>query len=289
MSVVTATSPPDLTPFEGVIDRLDMAVSAPVVVQRLLATLADPRSTVRDVEAVLAVDAALVMRLLKLASSAAYARRPVRDLGGAIRTVGLEQLMRLAVTAHFAQGKSPLSRELWSYALAVAFTCEKLAIASHLPPGPDPFLSGLLHDIGTLVLDRLFGERYARLGIVPGDERQVALEQQEFGFDHTDLGAMAVARWKLFPELELVVQLHHQPLVADLLGLPASARAVIELVALARLSLVVARDGLGHEAPEALSLRTELASRVGLTEVDAWACADEGRAKAVEVLGALGG
>lgn len=287
MQVVPTTGRAELTPFEDAVDRLELAVAAPVVIQRLLATIADPRSSVRDVEAVLTVDPSLVMRVLKLASSAVYARRPVRDLGGAIRTVGLHELRRLAVTAHFATGRSPLARELWAYSLAVAFACERLALIGRPPPGPDLFLCGLLHDIGTLVLDRLLGERYARLAIVPGDGRQADLERAAFGFDHTDLGAMAVARWNLFPELEPVVQLHHDPFAADRLGLPAASQAAIELVALARLGFLTTSEVLTDGEPAEVDLAVALAGRRGVTMDQVCDCAEEGRAQAAAVLGAL--
>ncbi len=287
MNIIAAARPPELTVFEDAVDRLELAVSTPVVIQTLLAAIADPRSSLRDVEGALSTDPALVTRVLKLASSAAYACRPVRDLAGAIQTVGLAQLRRLAVTAHFTQGASPLARELWAYSLAVAFTCERMAATVRTPPGPDPFLCGLLHDIGKLVLERLFGARYTRLGIVPGDAGQGPIEQEHFGFDHADLGAMAVARWNLFPELELVVQLHHQPLVAERLGLPGSTSAAIELVALARSAFLATSGTVTDVDPARDELFTELARRRGVPVEAALVLAQEARAQAVAVLGVL--
>lgn len=287
MQVVPTSGYPELTPFEDAVDRLELAVATPTVIQRLLSTMADPRSSVRDLEAVLAVDPGLVMQLLKLASSAAYARRPVRDLAAAIQTVGLQQLRRLAVTAHFAKGQSPLARALWSYSLAVAFTCEQLARATRMAAGADPFLCGLLHDIGTLVLDRLLGVRYAALAIVPGDPQQCEREQDALGFDHCDIGAMAVARWNLFPELELVVQLHHRPLVGDRLGLPARTQAVLEVVSLARLALMSAGGAIADDDLATLELRAILCERRGVSAAHALVCAGEGMAQAGSALGAL--
>lgn len=286
MQVVPTAGQPDLTPFEQAVDRLELAVSAPTVIQRLLATMSDPRSSTRDIEEVLTVDAGLVTRVLKLASSAAYARRPVRDLRGAVQIIGLDQLRRLAVTAHFAQGKSRFARELWAYALAVAFTCDQLAVATRTRGGPDVFLCGLLHDIGTLVLDKLLGAQYGSLAIVPGEDRQLEVERRALGFDHADLGAMAVARWNLFPELELVTQLHHHPLELERLGLGPVAQTTVELVALARL-MVLDDRAPRRDDPVGDELRGELCRRRGVTTADAQVCAGEGAAQAYAVMGAL--
>jgi HD-like signal output (HDOD) protein len=288
MQVIPTTGRAALTPFEDAFDRLELAVAAPTVIQKLLAVLADPKSGARDVQAVLTADVALVTRLLRLASSAAYARRPVRDLLAAIMTVGLHEVQKLAVTAHFARAEAPFLRELWSYALAVASTSERLGQLTSRR-GAEPFLAGLLHDVGTLVMHKLLGARYGSLAIVPGDARQCALERAAFGFDHGDLGAMAVARWNLFPELELVAQLHHDPLIADRLALPADAVALVELVALARLGVLALPDGPIDEGEGDGALLAELARRRGITVDAVRAAAAEGRARAVATMGALGG
>ena len=89
MNIVPAVRPPELSLFEDAVDRLELAVSTPSVIQKLMSAIADPRSSLRDIEATLSSDPALVTRVLKLASSAAYSCRPVRDLIGAIHIVGL--------------------------------------------------------------------------------------------------------------------------------------------------------------------------------------------------------
>lgn len=288
MQVIPTTGRAALTPFEEAIDRLELAVAVPHVIQRLLAVLAEPKSSARDVERVLTTDAALVTRVLRLASSAAYARRPVRDLLGAIQTVGLHEVQKLAVSAHFARGEDPFLRELWAYALAVAFTSERIGQASGRRDA-EPFLAGLLHDIGSLVMHELLGARHARLGIVPGEDRQCALEREAFGFDHADLGAMTAARWNLFPDLELVAQLHHDPLAADRLALPADTVALIELVALARLGVLTPAGAVIGEAQAEDPLLLELARRRGVTVDAVRVYAAEGRGRAAATLAALRG
>lgn len=287
MQVVPTTSRASLTPFEDAVDRLELAVATPAVVQKLLAVLGDPRSTTRDVEAALQGDPALVTRLLKLASSAAYARRPVRDLRAAIQLVGLHELRKLAVTAHFARGGDAFARELWAYALAVAFACERLSTAAGDGRGSEAFLAGLLHDIGTLVMPRLLGPAYVKLAIVPGDDRQCELERETFGFDHADLGAMTAARWNLFPELELVAQLHHDPIAARFLALPTPTVALIELVALARLGFLATSAAVTDGLPANDELMAELATRRGLSIEAVCVHAQEARAQTTVVLGAL--
>lgn len=235
MQIIQARSQPiTLTPFEKAVDQLELHASAPAVVQRLLTLLSDVDASWKKLEDVMSVDGALVARVLRMASSPAFAARPVRDLRVAMQTLGCDQIRRIAVAAHFAGRGSPFARSLWAYSLRVAFAADGLARASGVVGGPDSFLCGLLHDVGTMALEHIMGAAYTSLPFVPGEDGQLAVEREAYGFDHADLGAMVAARWNLFPELELVAQLHHEPEACDVIGVPPATRATIERVALAR-------------------------------------------------------
>jgi HD-like signal output (HDOD) protein len=282
MQLVPTISPgSDMTVFEQTVDQLETCAPAPVVVQRVLALLSDGTSSWRELEHALAVDAGLVARILRLASTPAFVARPVRDLRFALQALGGDQLRRIVVAAQFAGQGSAFNRALWSYSLKVALVCDALGAIVKAPKGPDPFLCGLLHDLGTMVLEKVMGRTYPALGFAPGDEQQVAIEQAAFGFDHADLGAMMASRWNLFPELELVAQLHHTPSVCESIEVPPATRAAIELVALAR--AVGRPDGAPAAAP-----REVLAARLGLEVPAAEEAARAAHAKASELIASLG-
>jgi HD-like signal output (HDOD) protein len=280
MNVINSAATAQLSPFENAVDQLQIHASAPVVVQRLLRLLYNPDASWKDVEDVLAVDGALVTRVLRIASSPAFLARPVRELRVAVQTLGCDQLRRVAVAAHFAGKGTPFARNLWKYSLRVAFTAEKLARGINVAAGPDPFLCGLLHDVGTMALEHIIGVDYAKMGFAAGDDAQLAKERDAFGFDHADLGAMVAARWNLFPELELVAQLHHDPDACELLGVPAPTRKVIDLVALAR---ILGRPAGHPSAPT----RDAICARLGVEPAVAEAWGGAGARLAAELTGSL--
>jgi hypothetical protein len=65
--------------------------------------------------------------------------------------------------------------------------------------GDEGFIAGLLQDIGILVLLRELGEPYARFlnGVIDEKCHLAALEQDTLGFDHVQLSAAVLAKWKL--------------------------------------------------------------------------------------------
>ena len=281
MIIVPATSSRvDVTPLEDAVDQLTLRVAAPATVQRLLKLLEAPATSWRDIEKVLGVDAGLVTRVLRLASTVEFAARPVRDIRAALQYLGTDQLRRLVLAAYLGGSGSVFGRALWAYSLRTAITCQALARVGRLTRGPDPFLCGLLHDLGTSIMEQLFGARYTSLGFVPGDEAQVAQERAAFGFDHTDLGAMAASRWMLFPELELVAQLHHDPGAAATLALPTATVQAIELVALSRLVS-------GPDDESTRVAKEQLCQRLDVTPVAADACGIEGGLRAAALVEAL--
>lgn len=227
-------APNPLACFDHAVDTLDVCAPAPLVVQRLLAVLLDGRASWVELERTLAVDGGLVARVLRLASTSAFCARQVTSLRYAVQALGSDQLRRVVVAAQFAGRGTRFTRALWAYALRVACTSDALARHAASSPAADPFLCGLLHDVGTMALERFLGPSYTRAGFAPGDDAQPELEREAFGFDHSDVGALIAARWRLFPELGPVAQLHHTPDAVAARGLARTTRAAIDIVALAR-------------------------------------------------------
>ena len=276
----SASTAAALNQFEQAVDQLEACAPAPRVAQRLLALLQDGQASLAEVERALAVDGGLVVRVLRLASTPAFAARQVTSLRFAVQALGTAQLCRVVCAAQLASGGSPFTRALWAYALRVACVSDELARHAAPRPTADPFLCGLLHDVGTMALERFLGPRYLAAGFAPGDDGQLAIERAAFGVDHCDLGAMIAARWQLFPELELVAQLHHDPDAADALALPPATRAAIDVVALARVVGAPPAGGLdaGHLA---------LCARLGVDGATALACGARGAAAAATLVAGL--
>lgn len=294
-------APNPLACFEQAVDTLDACAPAPVVVQRLLAVLLDGRASWVELERTLATDGGLVARVLRLASTSAFCARQVTSLRYAVQALGSDQLRRVVVAAQFAGRGTRFTRALWAYALRVACASDALARHAASSPSADPFLCGLLHDVGTMALERFLGPSYTRAGFVPGDDAQPQIERDTFGFDHGDVGALVAARWRLFPELGPVTQFHHDPDAAGARGLGRTTRAAIDLVALARAVTAPRRpdaldpegldpDELGPDAlgpgvlgPEA----APLCERLGIDPAEALARGVEGIYLASELVAGL--
>lgn len=147
----------------------------PDVVVRLQQTLADEKSSARDIVRLVSSDAALSAKLLQLANSAAFkpGNRDISDLKSAVTVLGFSLVrgtatsfaMRQMEQQAWLQPLKPQLHRIWQESTGVAAIC--FVGARHIAGmRPDEALAaGLFHHLGTLyVLTRAHRE-----GIAIGD------------------------------------------------------------------------------------------------------------------------
>ncbi len=150
--------------MEDVFACLDESISLlptiPRVPQQVIAAIQDPGTTSEDLALMINEDAALTMRVLKLANSVAFgSRQPTSDLKLACSRLGMRNLTNIAQVvahAHLFRVGNPAFETLmcrqWEHAVATARLAEVLALPSGGVLPRTVFLSGLVHDIGKTVL-----------------------------------------------------------------------------------------------------------------------------------------
>ena len=75
-------------------------------------------------------------------------------------------------------------------------------------------MAGLLHDIGLLVLNTNFPDRYREVFRLIKDDgrRMLQAEREVFGATHADVGAYLLGIWGLHEVIVEAVAFHHEPL-----------------------------------------------------------------------------
>ena len=258
MEVIDARPDPiTLSEFEEAARKVDELETIPAVTQQLLAETAKPNCNADEVFRLVSSDPTISARIMRAASSSVFGARAPNNLRMALVRLGTAETRRLVVIASLmaTNGKSRFLRSLWEYSLKCAAVTEAIGLeCAHQIE--DPFLCGLLHDFGCMILARLRGKKYSSWMAAPGtDDQQEEKETEKFGYAHTDVGAMLAASWNLFEALEHVMQLHHTPLVAQDLGLEPHVQSAVYAVSLARMAVIE------HKEEE---LRDELCDRLGI-------------------------
>jgi len=193
----------------------------PHVASKVLELSSDPDTSAARLQQVIADDQAMTARILKIANSAMYAcSRRIKTLSEAIVMLGFNSIRSLVVTSAarnlYSTGSARMGlkeRLLWEHSIGAAFACRLFAERKNPTLREEAFLAGLMHDIGKLVLNLQIPERFEEVvQIVYNENREFhETERELLGFDHAQVGAMLVNKWKLSPLLEDVIGLHHDP------------------------------------------------------------------------------
>lgn len=219
-------------------DSLELA-SLPAVVMRAMELLNDPDSSASDIGQVISEDPALSAKLLRIVNSAFYSfPSRIETISRAITIVGTLEITDLILGSTAVDAFAGLPNELidmqhfWEHSLYAGVVARVLARHHRAPNTERFFVSGLLHDIGSLVL---YNQR-------PAESRQALerarsgtplheVEREIFGFDHSEVGAELMQAWNLPEAFIEATRHHHQPVEARTFPLEAAMVHLADVIA----------------------------------------------------------
>ncbi len=208
-----------LTP-ETLVNKSLKLVSPPSTYAQLDALIKDPNSSAEDISEVINTDPALVTRLLKVVNSPFYGfPSQINTISRAITIIGTRELTHLVLATSVIDAFKGIPtnlinmKEFWRHSLACAIASKYLAKECGQRATERYFISGLLQNIGSLVIYQSMPElaREAINSAKFGHEVIYQAEQRVLGFDHTDVGQALVKAWRLPHSLEEVAKYHHTP------------------------------------------------------------------------------
>ena len=204
---------------DSVRQRVKTLPSLPTTVVAMGQAVADDRCTVDRILGILSKDPPLSATMLRLANSVLYAGdNKVTDLRSAVLRMGFDAMLNLGRTAaiirNFRAGLSHLDPMLlWQHSVAVGMTAKGICrLLKNRSMEESAFLTGLLHDIGKIALDRCFPEDYAPVvAAIQGGRIGYEAEKELLGLTHADVGAMLAVNWSFADLLVEVIRDHHSP------------------------------------------------------------------------------
>ncbi len=201
--------------------KIEELPTLPSVLPRLMHLMEDEMVSASHVADIIAGDPALTSKILKAANSAYYGfPQEIDTLERAVALLGFNMVRSLALSIgimHSLPSGTPSSHfseeGLWTHSLAVAKAMERLG--KNARPGESRdhiFVVGLLHDIGKVVLIEFFRETFVQ-ALEAAQRPETALlheaERGLFGFDHGEVGAMLLTRWRIPPVIAGPIGVHH--------------------------------------------------------------------------------
>lgn len=211
----------DLASVSGCLSSLP---SLPTVVADLLRAIDDEGNSTDTLAKKLAVDQAMVARLLRVANSSFYGlQRKVISVSDAIVVLGLGNVRNLILTVSVSNSLGASSTKagaqssaFWTHSIATAICAEALAGRMRCNP-ESAFAAGLLHDIGQLVLATHYPQQREEVRRYRQrlDCHIFEAEQKVLGIDHAQIGEFLGKRWNFPLQLCTAIAGHHDPEVMN--------------------------------------------------------------------------
>lgn len=202
------------------VQQVDTLVSLPEVCVKINQMIESSNVSAKDIGEVIAEDADLSARLLKIVNSAFYGLPgPVDTISRAVTVVGTQDLRNLALMTSACQvfqgipGELVNMAEFWRIGVSTGVIARTLARHCGVLHGERLFVQGVLHDIGRLVIFRQLPELSRDILLVANgqDDVQTLAEQDILGFTHGEVGFELLARWQLPESVLTSVRYHHEP------------------------------------------------------------------------------
>ncbi len=195
-------------------------ISLPEVFIKLNQMVNDPVSSIKDIARLIETDPSLTIRLLKLVNSSYYAfESSIDTVSRAISLIGTYELRDLALataTAETFNGldqRLPDMRQFQQHSLYTGLCAKLLAEQCQHSRTECYFVSGLLHDIGKLLLYMSMPKLCNQIHHHAVSEGAVPylLEQEYLSYTHAEVGALLAEQWHLPANLVNAIRFHHEP------------------------------------------------------------------------------
>jgi len=188
---------------------------------RVMASLANEEVSFGLLSDLIEKDTVLAGNILRVVNSALYGRRgTINSVRHAVALLGVNKLrntvLGMSIARMWAKVKTPGGWSMKNFnmhSVAVAVLSDRLAQETGVSYPEGAFISGLLHDLGRLLIAAALSVEYAEIArLYAANERTLCeCEREVLGFDHAEISATALAAWNLPKPIQAAVLYHHRP------------------------------------------------------------------------------
>lgn len=196
----------------------------PSIIFKLNDTIADPFSSADDIAQVISKSPGLSALLLRIVNSAFYGfPSRIDSVARAVTIIGSKEVTALAVGISTMEVFKDIPKSVFDvraftqHSLACGVLSRILAASGNIRNTEQMFVSGLLHDIGRLVIFKYYPQAAILMLSAQATDSKALIdsEKKTLGFRHTDIAADLFEKWKFPVALIQNVVFHHRPSAAQ--------------------------------------------------------------------------
>lgn len=218
--------------FKRITDNIVDLPTLPQVVTTLINAVNDPYSDASIINNIVIHDPALAAKILKLVNSSFYGlSNPVNSIQQAVVILGFKTIRSLAISAsvfNLFTGSNFSYEDFWKQSLASGLMLEALAKESAVIDEESAFITGLLHQIGKIILEQYATDQFNDI-IDIAEKKKLSYNEAEkkvINTSYTNIGYWLTEKWSLSKEVQesILYQNNLSEAPADILPLAASCQ-----------------------------------------------------------------
>lgn len=188
----------------------------PDVVTKLRRMMDNPQMSAATVGDEISKDQVLAAKVLRLVNSGFYGfRTPITTITQAMVLLGFDVVKTLVLSASVLDILELMNRHLaglWEHSLATARLANALGERLKLPNPEEIAVSGLLHDLGKIVIAQRFPAEHKEIRAMVASRNclQIEAERDVIGATHSEIGMWLLKRWGLPAKLVYPIAYHTQ-------------------------------------------------------------------------------
>lgn len=192
----------------------------PKIIFELNDIVSDPLATACDIACIVDKSPSLAALLLKIVNSSVYGfPSKIDTISRAVAIIGTREITSLALGISTINIFKDIPKEILDmnsflrHSFACGIISRIFAASKNIPQTEQLFVSGLLHDIGRLIIYKYFQDRAKTLlnSAIESDKLLYKLENSYLGSNHTLIGKSLLQKWNLPVLLVNSVFYHHNP------------------------------------------------------------------------------
>lgn len=204
------------------LSQLETLPSIPALYFEIIEELHKPEASINTIGDIISRDLGMSTRILQLANSAFFGfDRHITEPSHAVMLLGLDvvkaMVLLVETTDQFENTglKGVFLKTILNHSMVVGTLAKRIAAAEGLEKDTVDyaFMSGLLHDLGQLVLGANLGDKYDQvLDMVTTKETTISEAEREIiGVTHEEAGAYLIGLWGLPEPVIENIAFHHCP------------------------------------------------------------------------------
>lgn len=206
--------------LDKIIKKIESLPTLPIISQKIIELVGNENTTFKDLVLVIEKDQSLTLKLLKVANSSFYSfLSKVTSLESALVKLGFNEVKSIVLGISVYRFFSDMNgdgfdrKRFWEHAIICSQIAKYLNLHFRLPNDDSLFLSGLIHDMGKIVIDEYLHDEFVQIVETISTARTTfsKAEKKILGTTHYQISAKLLKQWKFPKKVIFQVLYHHAP------------------------------------------------------------------------------